>query len=120
MKLRKKSRMKRFLGFGLISLVLITICLFSGIIFSIPSRTAEVFGPASPNLDPLKLYSQSLVLLLSDEQLITPSSLPAADLIFQIEEGDSLEEILTGLKNLNLVRHPAAFRAYLIYTGIDT
>ena len=120
MKLRKKSRMKRFLGFGLISLVLIIICLFSGIIFSIPSRTAEVFGPASPNLDPLKLYSQSLVLLLSDEQLITPSSLPAADLIFQIEAGDSLEEILTGLKNLNLVRHPAAFQAYLIYTGIDT
>jgi UPF0755 protein len=112
--------MKRFLGFGLISLVLIIICLFSGIIFSIPSRTAEVFGPASPNLNPLKLYSQSLVLLLSDEQLITPSSLPAADLIFQIEAGDSLEEILTGLKNLNLVRHPAAFRAYLIYTGIDT
>ena len=120
MKLRKKSRMKKFLGFGLISLVLVTICLFSGIIFSIPSRTAEVFGPASPNLDPLKLYSQSLVLLLSDEQLITPSSLPAADLTLQIEAGDSLEEILTGLKNLNLVRHPAAFRAYLIYTGIDT
>ncbi len=120
MKPRKKSRMKRFLVFGLISLVLLTICLFSGIIFSIPSRTAEVFGPASPNLYPLKLYSQSLVLLLSDEQLVTPSSLPAADLIFQIEAGDSLEEILTGLKNLNLVRHPAAFRAYLIYTGIDT
>ena len=109
-----------FLIFGLTSLVLLTVCLFSGIIFSIPSRTAEVFGPASPNLDPLKLYSQSLVLLFSDEQLNTPSSLPAADLIFQIEEGDSLKEILTGLKNLKLVRHPAAFRAYLVYTGIDT
>jgi len=79
-----------------------------------------MFGPASPNLDPLKLYRQSLVLLLSDKQLITPSNLPAADLEFPIEEGDSLEEILTGLKNLNLVRHPSAFRAYLIYTGIDT
>jgi len=112
--------MKGFLFFSIISLVLITVCLFSGIIFSIPSRTAEMFGPASPDLGPLKLYSQSLILLLSDEQLITPPSFPAADLIFPIEEGDSLEEILTGLENLNLVRHPSAFRAYLIYTGIDT
>ena len=120
MKARRKSRIKGFLIFGLVSLVLLTVCLFSGIIFSIPSRTAEVFGPASPNLDPLKLYSQSLVLLLSEEQLITPSNLPAADQLFTIEEGDSLENILTGLKNSNLVRHPAAFRAYLIYSGIDT
>ena len=112
--------MKGFLIFSIISLVLITACLFSGIIFSIPSRTAEMFGPASPNLDPLKLYIHSLILLLSDDQLTSPSSLPAADLILPIEAGDSLEEILTGLKNLNLVRHPSAFRAYLIYTGIDT
>ena len=112
--------MKGFLVFSIISLVLLSVCLFSGIISSIPSRTAEKFGPASPYLDPLKLYSQSLVLLLSDEQLITPSSLPAGYLKFPIEEGDSLEEILTGLKKLNLVQHPSAFRAYLIYTGIDT
>ena len=112
--------MKGFLVFSIISLVLLSVCLFSGIISSIPSRTAEKFGPASPHLDPLKLYSQSLVLLLSDEQLITPSSLPAGYLKFPIEEGDSLEEILTGLKKLNLVQHPSAFRAYLIYTGIDT
>jgi len=117
---RKKSRIRGFLILSIVFLVTCSICLFSGIIFSIPSRTAELYGPPNPNLDPIKLTTQSLILLGSNEGLFSPSNILSEDLIFPIESGDSLDQILTGLQNLKLVRHPAAFRAYLIYTGIDT
>jgi len=117
---RKKSRGRGFLILSIVFLVACSICLFSGIIFSIPSRTAELYGPPNPNLNPIKLTSQSLILLVSDEGLFSPSNIPSEDMIFSIESGDSLDQILAGLQYLKLVRHPAAFRAYLIYTGIDT
>ena len=117
---RKKSRIRGFLILSIVFLVTCSICLFSGIIFSIPSRTAELYGPPNPNLDPIKLTTQSLILLGSNEGLFSPSNILSEDLIFPIESGDSLDQILAGLQNLKLVRHPAAFRAYLIYTGIDT
>jgi UPF0755 protein len=37
-----------------------------------------------------------------------------------IESGDSLETILNQLVEINLIHHPETFRAYLIYSGIDT
>ncbi len=117
---RNKTPIRGFLILSIVFLVICSICLFSGIIFSIPSRTAELYGPPNPNLDPLKLTTQSLILLGSDEGLFSPSDILSEDLIFPIESGDSLDQILAGLQNLKLVRHPAAFRAYLIYTGIDT
>lgn len=116
---RKKSRIRVFLILSIVFLVACSICLFSGIIFSIPSRTAELYGPPNPHLSPIKLTTQSLILLISDEVLYS-SSIPSKDLIFPIEPGDSLDQILSSLQTLKLVRHPAAFRAYLIYTGIDT
>jgi len=117
---RKKSRIRGFLILSIVFLVACSMCLFSGIIFSIPSRTAELYGPPNPNLNSIKLTTQSLILLASDEGLFSPSNIPSEDLLFPIESGDSLEKILAGLQNLKLVKHPAAFRAYLIYTGIDT
>ncbi|MCJ7715978.1 MAG: endolytic transglycosylase MltG [Anaerolineales bacterium] len=120
MKSRKKSRFRGILILSIVFLVACLFCLFSGILFSIPSRTAELYGPPDPNLNSVKLMTQSLILLFSEEELSTPSNIPPVDLIFPIESGDSLDQILTGLQNLGLVRHPAAFRAYLIYTGIDT
>ena len=101
-------------------LVLFTFCLFSGIFTSIPTRTAEIYGTPNPGLNPQKLYYQSIILLLSEEQLTTPGVPSGEELIFPIQAGDTLQEILSGLVKLDLVRHRSAFRAYLIYTGIDT
>ena len=119
MKSRLKSCRVGLLILIFILLICFALCLLSGIFFSIPTRAAELYGPADPNLSPLKLYTQSVILLLSHDQLTSPTIPLVLDFEFPINPGDSMREILTGLSSLNIVDHPSAFRAYLIYTGID-
>ncbi len=120
MKTYKKSAGKKVLTGSILLLLLVLLCLFLGIIFSIPSRTSELFGPANPNLSTSKLYSQSIILLLSKDQLFQPIYPLSAEFNFPIEPGQSLESILNGLSQLDLIEHGQAFRAYLIYSGLDT
>jgi len=120
MKKSEKSAGKRILTSSIVLLLLVLLCLVAGIIFSIPSRVSELFGPANPNLSPGKLYSQALILLLSKDQLSQPIYNSSTEYYFPIEPGESLENILNSLFQLELIKHTRAFRAYLIYTGLDT
>jgi UPF0755 protein len=118
--IKRKSGGKGYLIFVILVLILIATCLFSSIVFSIPSKTAELYGPANPNLSIRKHITQSIILILKGDQLKNPASEEATILSITIEQGNSLDEILSELLALNLVRHPDTFRAYLIYSGIDT
>ncbi len=120
MKISEKTAGKRLLTSTIVFLLLVLLCLVGGIISSIPSRAAELFGPANPTLSPGKLYSQALILLLSQDQLSEPTSNSSAEYLFPIEPGESLENILNRLFQLNLIKHTRAFRAYLIYTGLES
>lgn len=116
----KKTRGKGLMAVIILLLLVIAFCLLAGIAATIPARTAELFGPPSPNLSAGKLYQQSLVLLLSKNDLFESTNEDAAEFIFPIEQGDSLDQIILQLSHLGLIRHASQFRAYLIYSGIDT
>jgi UPF0755 protein len=116
----KKSSGKRALLASITLLLVALACLFSGILFSLPSRAEELFGPPQPDLSLDKLYIQSLLLVLSEDQLRQPVFPQSTDFIYPINSGDSLDKILSGLIQLGLVKHGQAFRAYLIYSGLDT
>lgn len=111
---------KNILLVSVISLAGILVCFAAGMLISLPARAAELFGPPSPSLSPGKLYSQSLILVLSRDQLFQPIISPSSGFTFPIESGDNLDQVLSSLVKLGLVEHGRAFRAYLIYTGIDT
>jgi len=117
---KNQTRGKGFLVGFILLLFLIALCLLAGIAATIPARTAQLFGPPTPDLSPVKLYQQSLVLLLSKNDLFESGNGGDNELLFPIEQGDSLDKILTGLTHLGLIRHTSQFRAYLIYSGIDT
>ncbi len=117
---RKAKWGKRFLGLSIMTLFLVALCLLGLIAASIPSRAAESFGPPDPALSTQKLYRQSLTLILSGDELFTPSNLGGDRIRFEVEAGDSLDTILNRLVQLGLVQHRSTFRAYLIYSGIDT
>ncbi|RLD00589.1 MAG: endolytic transglycosylase MltG [Chloroflexi bacterium] len=110
---------KRFMLVIIMILFLIALCLFGGIAASIPARTAQQFGQADPDLPALKLYQQSIILLLSGEEILITGNQTEEEIYFLISPGDSLETITAGLKDVGLVQHDQAFRAYLIYSGID-
>jgi len=117
---KRESRGKGFLVLIILVLLLVALCLLAGIAATIPARTAEVFGPPAANLSTAKLYQQSLVLLFSQNTLFETYPENNTEILFPIEPGDSLDEILIGLTHLGLIRHTSDFRAYLIYSGIDT
>ncbi len=117
---KSESRGKGFLVLFIMLLLLVALCLLAGIAATIPARTAELFGPPSAGLSTVKLYQQSIVLLLSKNDLFESGIEENTEFLFPIEQGDSLDQILTGLTHLGLIRHTSEFRAYLIYSGIDT
>ena len=116
----KRNRGKGFLILAIIFLGLISICILFGILSTIPTKTAESFGPSDPDLPIFKSLTQSVLLIVYEDELKKAGDPEGFDLVFPIEEGDSLDHILGGLQHLGLIDHPSAFRAYLIYTGTDT
>lgn len=110
---------KRFLLLVIMSLFLITLCLFGSMAASIPARTSQQFGQPDPDLPISQLYRQSLILLISGEDILSPGSQPAGEINFSVLPGDSLETIISSLEEVGLVQHQEVFRAYLIYSGID-
>jgi len=118
---KQKTGGNRFLLISIFLLFLVTICLFFGIAFSsIPTRTAELYGPPDPALSPVKVFPQSIILLLSNNQLLEPGNQASGDVLFSIEPGESLESILAELTSLGYIQGGSAVRAYLIYKGTDT
>lgn len=120
MSVKKQIRGKGLLIVSILILFLAALCMLGAIAASLPARTAEIFGPPDLSLSSLKLYQQSITLLLSRDQLLTPGNQDLGTVQVPVQSGDSLEVILNRLVELNLVRHPEPFRAYLIYSGIDT
>jgi UPF0755 protein len=113
------SRGKTILILGIITLLIIACCLITGIAYGIPNRAADLFGPPDSGLSLWKLYTQSLILTISRQSLFEPVYQAAPELSFPIQAGDSLESILDNLSQLGYIPHRDAFRAYLIYSGID-
>jgi UPF0755 protein len=110
---------KRILLLIIMTLFLIALCFFGVIAASIPARTAQQFGQPDINLPAAMLYRQSLTLLFSGDEIFLPGNQAEGEVNFLISPGDSLDTILLGLEEVGLIQHQEAFRAYLIYTGID-
>lgn len=102
-----------------ISLFLILVCLV-GIIFYIPSRAARVYGSPSNSLSLLQKVQYSALLLWYDAVLTRPLDMNGTEQSFTIEQGDSVNSIAYQLESVGLIRKAEAFRAYLIYAGLDT
>jgi len=91
-----------------------------GILVGIPALAAQRYGPVSPMLGPLDRIDFSARLLWYDSQLIHPIDPNGAEQPFTIEPGESVPSIAIRLEEVGLIRSAAAFRTYLIYTGLDT
>ena len=110
---------KPFLLLTIMTLFLATLCFFGGMAASLPARTAQEFGQPDLNLSSSKLYQQSVILLLYGDGILIPGNQADGNVTFTISAGDSLESILARLKRTKLIQNEEAFRAYLIYSGID-
>ncbi len=116
----KRSPGRKILGMLIGMFALVLIFLASSMIYSLPAKTEELFGPPSGDLPLNKIYTQSLILLISKDQLMEPIRLEIEEYVFPIQPGESLDSVIGNLQKLKVINHSRAFRAYLIYSGIDT
>lgn len=100
----------------IVFLCLLVISIFVGV----PALAAQRYGPPSPALGPTDQFEYSARLLWYGEWLTKSYHPNSPEQPFTVESGESVPSIATRLEEVGLVRSAAAFRAYLIYTGLDT
>jgi UPF0755 protein len=117
---RRTRNPRVILRFILAILALSTLaCLFITFYY-IPARATWVYGPASPTLSIPQRIQYAASLLWYDGLLTMPLDRNGAEQTFTVDEGESVNSIASHLEVAELIRSANAFRAYLIYSGLDT
>ena len=86
----------------------------------VPLLAENQFGAASSALTSGQRWSYSAELLLNKNGLLTPLCHNSDSVPFKISMGDSANTIASNLEAKGFIQDAGAFRAYLIYMGLDT
>jgi UPF0755 protein len=100
-------------------LLAILACLFLAFV-SIPAEASRIYGPPAAWLTMFQRVQYSARLLWYDGLLTRPLNPDASERNFRIESGQSVDSIAASLYEAGLIRDAESFRAYLIYSGLDT
>ena len=115
----KRKRRSYYIPLGcVIPLVLLVVAVIIAIV--VPFSAARTYGPPAENLDGWQRFQYSAALLWYDGQVTRPVDPAAGDQPFSIAEGEQAVDVAARLEQDGLVRSAAAFRTYLIYSGLDT
>jgi UPF0755 protein len=86
----------------------------------IPLFAQRTFGPPSVALGALQRLQYSALVLWNSDALTQPVNPAAGEQVFTVSTGESAETVAGRLEQAGLVRDADAFRAYLVYSGLDT
>lgn len=112
---RRRSRVPTFLVLtALAAILLIAVGIY------IPEQVDQAFGVSSPSLNSWQHFYYGAELLWGYEEMTTPRDPTGAVQTFKIDLGDTAASISTRLELAGLIRSAQTFRAYLIWTGMDT
>lgn len=105
-------------------LLLILLCILSGGLFwvvqSVPAMAQEAFGAPDSRLGFIQRFQYSVQILAARNDLLRPADADGAPQKFTINPAESVNSIGLRLEQAGLVNSAAAFRNYLIYSGLDT
>jgi len=111
--------MRKLLPFIILSTILLCICLIVTFV-TIPSQAARIYGQPASWLTISQRVQYSASLLWYDGLLTRPLDPNGLEQLFSIAPGESVFSISDHLQIVGLIRDAEAFRAYLIYSGLDT
>lgn len=100
-------------------LLLVLACLVVTLI-TIPAQAARIYGQPAAWLTLTQRVQYSAQLLWYDGLLTRPRDANGAELPFTIQPGESVNSVAVNLEAMGFIRDADAFRAYLIYSGLDT
>lgn len=107
-----------FITFSLVSALICVLAL--GIFLGIPALVNRQYGSPSPTLSTLDRFEFSARLLWYGGMLTEPLDPSGPEQPFTIEAGEGVPSIAIRLEEVGIIRSAAAFRTYLVYTGLDT
>ncbi|GAB4505172.1 MAG: endolytic transglycosylase MltG [Anaerolineales bacterium] len=91
-----------------------------GVFSGLPAWAAHRYGPPSPALSAFDRFAFSTRLLWYGGWLTQPLDPNGLEQPFSVLPGESVPSVAMRLEEVGLIRSAAAFRAYLVYTGLDT
>ena len=109
---------RRLIAFFAFSIFLCLLVL--GVLIGIPMLARHQYGPSSTSLSRVSQFEFSARLLWYGGQLTQPLAPGGTEQPFTIEPGEGVPSVAIRLEEVGLIRSAAAFRAYLVYTGLDT
>jgi len=98
----------------LIALGLVAVAVF------FPLAARQSFGEPSPFLNAWQRFSYGYELVWKSGDLTQPRDPAGAEQLFVIRPGESVVSISNRLEQTGLIRRASTFRAYLLWTGLDT
>ena len=100
-------------------ILILLLCLFLALV-TIPAQAARIYGQPAAWLTITQRVQYSAQLLWYDGLLTNPRDVNGAELSFTIQPGESVSSVASNLEAMGFIRDAEAFRAYLIYSGLDT
>lgn len=88
--------------------------------YFVPLAARQSFGKSNPTLNSWQRISYAYELVRNAGDLTQPSDPTAAEQLFVILPGESVMSISDRLEQSGLIRSASIFRAYLLWTGLDT
>lgn len=111
--------MRKILPIIIIVTIFLCTCLFL-VLFTIPSRATRIYGPPAAWLTLPQRVQYAAQLLWYDGLLTRPLNENGTEQVFVIEIGESVNSVAAHLQVVGLIRDAESFRAYLVYSGLDT
>ena len=118
--MRRKSSLARKLAPILFILIFVFGICLGLVLFMIPAQATRTYGPSTAALTIPQRVQYSALLLWYDGLLTRPLNGTGGEQTFRIEIGESVNSVSAHLQEVGLIRDAEAFRAYLIYSGLDT
>ena len=86
----------------------------------VPLAAENSFGLPSPTLNAWQRFNYGYELVWNAGDLTQPRDPAGAGQLFAIRPGESVVSISNRLEQAGLIRNASAFRAYLLWSGLDT
>jgi UPF0755 protein len=103
-------------------LLLITLAALSliALLVFVPVAARQSFGDPAASLSTWQRFSYGLELVWKAGDLTQPVDPAGAEQLFAIQPGESVASISGRLEQAGLIRSASTFRAYLLWSGLDT
>jgi UPF0755 protein len=108
-----------FTGLILLFVGLLVATFFIAFVIVFPQNAIDTFGEPDPSLPTFQQILYANRLFFSRYNLLSPVNPAGGETPFQVALGESVGEISSDLFKKGLIRDTAAFRNYLIFSGLD-